>query len=70
MNTKRGVISTIVLIVVALIILGYFHISFKSIVSSPTVQENLKFAWQIFMDGLTGLIQWIKDTIHTYTGLL
>jgi hypothetical protein len=66
MNNKvklgnQGLIGTIVLIIVALIILGYFQISFESIIMSPVVQENLKFAWHVFVQGLVTIWGWITD---------
>lgn len=51
MNTliknKRGLIDTVVLIVVALIILGYFKIDVREIVNTPVVKDNLHYAWEL-----------------------
>jgi len=44
---RGGFIKTIVLIVIALIILGYFGYNVQDIVNSPTVQKNLNYAWDI-----------------------
>jgi hypothetical protein len=60
-RSQQGVISTIVLIIVAIIILGYFHISLKSIVTTPQVQENLKYAWDLFITGLMRGIVFIQS---------
>lgn len=64
MKTRRGVISTIVLIIIALIILGYYHISFKSIAQSPIVQDNLRYAWQLFIAGIKYGWQFLLDTMQ------
>lgn len=40
---KRGFITAIILIVVALIVLGFFGFNLKSIVNSPTVEANLSY---------------------------
>lgn len=50
-SKKKGIINTIVLIVVALIILGYLKIDIRDIFDTPLVQDNLKYAWDIFMSG-------------------
>src|SRR3990167_4565121 len=44
---RGGFIKTIVLIVIALIILGYFGYNVQDIVNSPTVQKNLNYAWDL-----------------------
>jgi hypothetical protein len=46
---KRGLITTIVVIVIALIILGYFGFNVKDIINGPTVQANLNSAWSFVM---------------------
>lgn len=45
MNKSRGLVKAIVLIVVALVVLGFFGYNLRDIVSSPTVSENLRYAW-------------------------
>ncbi len=42
---KRGLIKTIIIIVIALVILGYFGFNVGDIINSPTVQANLHTAW-------------------------
>lgn len=42
---NSGIIGMIVLIIIALIILGYLGINIKSIINSPVVQQNLQYAW-------------------------
>jgi len=43
--TKQGLIKTIIVIVIALIILGYFGFNIGDIIGGPTVQSNLHSAW-------------------------
>lgn len=42
---KKGLIKTIIVIVIALIVLGYFGFNVADIINSPTVQANLNSAW-------------------------
>lgn len=51
-NTRTGFITTILLILAALIILGYFKINLQTIIDSPTVQANLQYAWELLSAGV------------------
>lgn len=42
---SRGFVKTILLIVVGLIVLGFFGYNLKEIIDSPTVNENLTYVW-------------------------
>lgn len=42
---QEGFIKAIVLIVILLIILGYFGYNVEEIINSPIVQKNLDYAW-------------------------
>lgn len=44
---KKGLIKTIIVIVIALVILGYFGFNVRDIINSPTVQANLSAAWEL-----------------------
>ncbi|MFA5934506.1 MAG: hypothetical protein WC827_01310 [Candidatus Paceibacterota bacterium] len=44
---KKGFIKTIILIIVALIILGYFGFDVENIIKSERVQKNLNYVWDI-----------------------
>lgn len=44
---SSGFVKTIIIIIIALIILGYFGYNVQDIVNSPTVQKNLNYAWDI-----------------------
>lgn len=45
MKDSRGLVKAILLIVVALVVLGFFGYNLRDIVDSPTVSENLRYAW-------------------------
>lgn len=40
----------IILIVIALLILGYFGINLRSVVNSPTTQDNFSYVWNNVVD--------------------
>ena len=65
---RKGFIQAIILIVIALIVLGYFKIDIKTVLAGPIVQENLKYAWQLVQDGLSQVasmgLQSIQSRIH------
>lgn len=44
---KKGFLKTIIIIVIALIILGWFGFDVKSIIESERVQRNLHYVWDI-----------------------
>jgi hypothetical protein len=44
---KKGFIKTIIIIVIALIVLGYFGFDVESIIKSERVQGNLNYVWGI-----------------------
>ncbi len=58
---QQGLIGIILLIIIALIILGYFGFSARTIVESPQVQENLGYFW----DMVKTLFNQIGDLINT-----
>jgi hypothetical protein len=66
-HKNRGVIGTVVLIVVALVLLGYYGVNVRTIVSSPLVQENLKYAWEILMNaifnGFSTLVEFVRGLL-------
>jgi len=47
MKTDQGLIKWIIIIVIALIILGYYGFDVKKAVQSPTSQSNLTYVQQI-----------------------
>ncbi|MBA4320420.1 MAG: hypothetical protein C0412_18640 [Flavobacterium sp.] len=46
---NKGLIKTIIIIVIALIILGYFGFNIKDIINSSAVQANLHAAWDFIL---------------------
>ena len=57
---NKGLIREILIIIIALIILGYvFHISIIDILNAPQVQSNLHWAWNI----VTTVWSWISAPI-------
>ena len=80
--SEQGFLKLIILIVIGLIILGYFGLNIQDILAKPVVHDNLvafweflkwlwnnflvgpatwiwehniKFFWQLFLDGINGL---------------
>ncbi|MFH1454946.1 MAG: hypothetical protein ABIF22_01355 [bacterium] len=49
MASNKGLIKTIIIIVIALVILGYFGFNIKDIINSSTVQANLHTAWDFIL---------------------
>jgi len=47
---KNGFIQAIILVVIALIILGFFGFDVKDIIDSPLVQKNLGYVWGLVKD--------------------
>ena len=47
---SRGFIKMIILIVVALIVLGYLGFNLRNIVASPTVQDNFNYAKEVIVN--------------------
>ncbi|MCX6719304.1 MAG: hypothetical protein NTZ38_02940 [Candidatus Taylorbacteria bacterium] len=45
--SSRGLVKFIILIIIALIILGYFGYNLRSIIDSPTVHDNLAYVWDL-----------------------
>jgi Ethanolamine utilization protein EutJ (predicted chaperonin) len=44
-KSNRGLIYFLILILIALIILGYYGISVRSAVENPTTQDNVSYIW-------------------------
>lgn len=57
---KKGLIKEVIIIIIALIILGYvFHISIIDILNNPQVQANLGWVWHV----ITVIWSWISTPI-------
>ena len=46
-KNANGFIQIILLLVIGLIVLGYFGFNLKEILTSPVVKENLTYAWEL-----------------------
>jgi hypothetical protein len=62
---KRGIINTIVLIVVALIILGYYKIDIRDIIQSPLAESNLNYARNVTVWGIDQAWKFIEQGVQT-----
>ena len=64
---NRGLIQLILIIVIAVVVLGYFGFNIRSIVESPAVQENLGFLWgltrTLWSNYLSQPFGWFWDNI-------
>jgi hypothetical protein len=62
---NRGLIKTIIVIVIGLIVLGYFGFNIEDIIKSPNVQSNLNAAWgfveKIWNNYLAGPVIYVWD---------
>ncbi len=45
MKSNRGLIKLLILILIALIVLGYYGISVRQAVQNPTTQDNISYIW-------------------------
>ncbi|OHA19566.1 MAG: hypothetical protein A3C08_02690 [Candidatus Taylorbacteria bacterium RIFCSPHIGHO2_02_FULL_47_18] len=59
LSTDRGLVKAVLLIVVALVILGYFGYNLRDIIASPAVRDNLAYVWDIVVRAWN----WLKDLL-------
>ena len=45
MKSNHGLIQLLILLLIALIVLGYYGISVRSAVENPTTQDNVSYIW-------------------------
>lgn len=68
MKESRGFIKMILLIVIALVVLGFFGYNLKDIINSPTVKENLQYVWgltvKLWNNFLAAPAEWLWDKIQ------
>lgn len=66
-SNHAGFIQIILIIVIALIVLGYFSINIADVMASPIVKENLSYAWNIaktvWGTYLSGPATWVWEHI-------
>jgi len=58
MHTQQGLIKFALIVIVIIIVLGYFGLNLREIMATPTVQDNLSFAWQTIV---TIWNDWLKE---------
>jgi hypothetical protein len=44
-NGNRGIVRTIIIIVIALLVLSYYGFNLRTTVESPTTQSNFSYVW-------------------------
>jgi hypothetical protein len=59
MKGNRGFIKAIILIVIALVVLGFFGYNLKDIINSPTVKDNLFYVW----NAAVLAVNWVWDLL-------
>jgi hypothetical protein len=62
MNSQKGLIKLLVLIVIAIIILGYFRVDLRQVIESEMVQRNFHYVW----DNIVSLWQQYLATPASY----
>src|SRR3989344_9670792 len=66
-NQKGGFIKLIILLVIVLVVLGYFGFNVESIVNSPTVNGNLHYVWNLAVSFWNNFLvtpaTWVWDKI-------
>lgn len=68
MATNQGLIKLIILLIIAIIVLGYFGISLKAIFGQETVRGNLDFVWQtasyVWENYLKSPVIWVWNVFY------
>ncbi len=49
-NTQGGFVKTIIIVVIAVIVLGYFGFDLRTIIESESVQKNLLYVWNFVVN--------------------
>ena len=66
-KTNRGFIKWIIIIVIALIILGYFGFDVRRAIESPTTQSNFnyvqKIVWDVWNTYLKGIVMYLWNEV-------
>lgn len=71
MDKNKGFVKTVIIIVIALIVLGYYGFNLRQIVSAPAVSDNLSYArevsaniWNSYLKTpVTSLLGWVKQSL-------
>lgn len=68
LRRNKGFVKAILLIVIALIVLGFFGYNLRDILNSPTVKENLSYAWELIVKVWNGFLRepalWLWEKIR------
>ncbi|OHA46529.1 MAG: hypothetical protein A2541_00290 [Candidatus Taylorbacteria bacterium RIFOXYD2_FULL_36_9] len=48
-NKQGGLIKMIIIIIIAIAILSYYGVDIKDFVTSPQVQKNFSFVWNLWL---------------------
>lgn len=68
MEKQSGFVKLIILLVVVLIILGYFGFNIENILNSPAVSSNLHYVWSLVVafwsKFILAPITWVWDKLH------
>ncbi len=72
LNRQSGLVQLIVILVIVLIVLGYFGFNLPAIIQSPGVQTNLHYAWDLAVLAWNNVIIGGIDFVwnHVVMGLL
>ena len=66
MKGNRGIIKMVLVIVLALVVLGFFGYNLKDIVNSPDVKGNFSYVWELLAklwNWILTPLSWVWDNI-------
>ena len=70
---QGGFVKMVILIIIALIILGYMGFDIRKAVESPVAKSNIEYTKEVVVytwnTYLKGPIKYILETLHQYSGL-
>ena len=52
-------VKLIIWVIIGLLILSFFGVSLRTLVLSPTAQDNFAFVWQLVLQGWNWLVAWV-----------
>jgi hypothetical protein len=66
-QTQRGLVRTIVLVVIFLLVISYFGLNLRDVINDPTTHSNFSFVWEhvtrIWNSYLKEPIVWVWNEI-------
>lgn len=60
-NNQQGFLKIIIIIVIALVVLGYYNVDVRKVVNSPMVRENLAYGKDMAVAAYTYIVEKIKS---------